>query len=56
MLLAALPWVLCGVAAAIICANLGRKNEESNQTPDKRIAIGMALASMFPEKGEAKDA
>lgn len=56
MLLAALPWVLCGVAAAIICANLGRKNEESNQTPDKRIAIGMALASMFPEKGDDQDA
>ena len=25
MLLAALPWVLCGVAAAIICANLGER-------------------------------
>ncbi|MDD6677996.1 MAG: hypothetical protein PUF71_01240 [Firmicutes bacterium] len=87
MLLAALPWVLCGVAAAIICANLGQKKKDKSKKPDKRMAIGMALglmlgpaltrvglwenhgigiaigilwgmalASMFPEKGDDQDA
>ena len=46
-LLAALPWVLCGIAVAIICARLGTKKEEPNKKLEQRIALGMALGLML---------
>ncbi len=42
-LLAALPWVLAGVAAAILCAGNSRKREKD----DERIAIGMCLGLLL---------
>ena len=49
--LAALPWVLCGVAVAIICAGMGRrKNRENGEAPENRVALGMALtATSLPD-------
>ena len=45
--LAALPWVLCGVAVAIICSRMGRREEKKSGKLDQRIAIGLALGLMF---------
>lgn len=45
--LAALPWVLCGVAVAIICSRMGRREEKKSGKVDQRIAIGLALGLMF---------
>lgn len=42
-LLAALPWVLAGVAVAILCAGNSRKREKD----DERIAIGMCLGLLL---------
>lgn len=41
-IIAALPWVLCGIAVAIICARLGTKKENDKKT-DQKLALGMAL-------------
>lgn len=41
---AALPWVLCGIAVAILCVRLGGRKEKEL---DNRLAIGMALGLMF---------
>ena len=47
-LLAALPWVLCGIAVAIICAGLGReKANEEKKALEQRMALGLALGLMF---------
>lgn len=46
--LAALPWVLAGIAIAIICAGLGRReNDERGKKLDQRIALGMSLGMLF---------
>ena len=45
--LAALPWVLCGVAVAIICSRMGSREEKKSGKVDQRIAIGLALGLMF---------
>ena len=46
--LAALPWVLCGVAVAIICAGMGRrKNRENGEAPENRMVFGMALGLLL---------
>ena len=46
--LAALPWVLCGVAVAIICAGMGRrKNRENGEAPENRMVLGMALGLLL---------
>lgn len=46
--LAALPWVLCGVALAIVCAGMGRKKtKEKKKALEERMALGMALGLMF---------
>lgn len=42
-LLAALPWVLAGVAVAILCAGSSRKREKD----DERIAAGMSLGLLL---------
>ncbi len=41
---AAIPWVLCGIAVAILCARLGGKKD---QKPDNSLAIGMAFGLLF---------
>lgn len=41
----ALPWVICGISVAIICAKLGFGKKEKEA--DSRIAIGMALGLML---------
>lgn len=45
---AALPWVLGGIAIAIICAGMGReKTEESEKKLERRMAVGMALGLLL---------
>lgn len=42
--LAALPWVLAGIAVAILCAGMGtRKARENSKALEERMAVGMAL-------------
>lgn len=45
--LAALPWVLCGVAVALICAGLGRKSDKKGKSLDQRVALGTALGLLL---------
>lgn len=42
---AALPWVLAGVAIAILCAKLGRR--EQGSLLDQKLATGLALGLLF---------
>lgn len=42
-ILAALPWVLAGLAVAILCAGRGKENGAE----DERIAVGMALGLLL---------
>ena len=45
--LAALPWVLAGIAVAILCAGMGtRKAKENSKALEVRMAIGTALGLM----------
>ena len=46
-ILAALPWVLCGIAVAIICANLAGNNQKTQKKFDRRMALGLSLGLMF---------
>ena len=47
-ILAALPWVLCGVAVAIICTRMGReKTKENEKALEKIMALGMSLGLLF---------
>ncbi len=47
-LLTAFPWVLCGIAVAIICAKIGQeKTKEEESVLEKHMALGMALGMMF---------
>lgn len=46
-ILAALPWVLCGIAVAILCARLGKRKNEPDKKLDRQIALGMALGLML---------
>ena len=46
-LLAALPWGLCGLAVAIVCAKLGKRKEDPDKKLDQQIALGMALGLML---------
>ena len=44
--MSALPWVMAGLALAILEANQGlEKNKDENQT--ERISLGMALGLLF---------
>ena len=46
--LAAIPWVLCGIAVAIICAGLGnRKTKKKDAASEQRIALGMSLGLLL---------
>lgn len=42
-ILAALPWVLCGVALALLCGGLGKKGNSKNKKLDERLGLGAAL-------------
>lgn len=45
--LAALPWILAGIAVAILCAGMGtRKARENSKALEERMAIGTALGLM----------
>lgn len=44
---AAMPWVLCGIAVAILCARLGGRKEQQSEKLDNSLAIGLALGLMF---------
>lgn len=45
-LLAALPWLICGLCIAVICANLGtRKKQEKGL--GQRISLGMSLGLLL---------
>lgn len=42
--MAALPWVLAGVAVAIICAGMNRKqSDDDEKAKEQRIAVGAAV-------------
>lgn len=51
-LLSALPWVLAGLAVAILCAN-GSRKKANDSREGKRIALGMSLGLLL---GVALDA
>ena len=45
--LAALPWILAGIAVAILCAGMGtRKAREHSKALEERMAVGPALGLM----------
>ena len=45
--LAALPWVLAGIAVAILCAGMGtRRARENSKALEERMAVGTALGLM----------
>ena len=45
--LAALPWILAGIAVAILCAGMGtRKARENSKALEERMAVGTALGLM----------
>ena len=46
-ILAALPWVVCGIAVAIICTKLGSSTEGTEKKTDQKIALGMAMGLML---------
>ncbi|MGN0773774.1 MAG: hypothetical protein ACI4MP_08320 [Candidatus Ventricola sp.] len=47
-ILAALPWVLCGLAMAVLCAGMGRaKGQEKREDDGSPLAIGLALGLML---------
>ncbi len=42
--LAALPWILAGIAVAILCAGMGtRRAKENSKALEERMAIGTSL-------------
>lgn len=54
--LAAFPWVLCGVAVAIICASMGqRKTKEEEQALEQHMAMGMSLGLALAALLQKKD-
>lgn len=43
--LAALPWILAGIAVAILCAGMGtRRAKENSKALEERMAIGTSLS------------
>ena len=47
-ILAAFPWILCGIAVAVICVGMNRKKtKENEETLEKRMALGTALGLLF---------
>lgn len=46
--LAALPWVLAGIAVAILCAGMGTRKarEQHSKALEERMAVGTALGLM----------
>ncbi len=44
---AALPWVLCGLAVAILCARLGRQGGSKSKKLDQSMAVGAALGLLL---------
>lgn len=44
---AALPWVLAGIAVALICAASGGRKDGADKAYDERIAVGAALGLLF---------
>lgn len=44
---AALPWVLCGLAVAILCARLGSQDGSRNRRLDQSMAIGASLGLLL---------
>ena len=46
-IIAALPWVLCGLAVAILCARLGRQGGSKSKKLDQSMAVGAALGLLL---------
>ena len=44
---AAIPWVLCALAVAIVCVRLGGSKERRSKQLDNNLAIGLALGLML---------
>ena len=44
---AALPWVLCGLAVAILCAWLGRRDGSTGKKLEQSMATGAALGLLL---------
>ncbi|MGM9567509.1 MAG: hypothetical protein ACI3W6_04965 [Clostridia bacterium] len=45
---AALPWILCGIAVAVICVGMNRKkSKEKEEALEKRMALGTSLGLLF---------
>ena len=46
-IIAALPWVLCGLAVAILCARLGGRDGNTGKKLDQAMATGAALGLLL---------
>lgn len=44
---AALPWVMCGLAVAILCARLGRQDGSKGRKLDQSMAVGASLGLLL---------
>lgn len=44
---AALPWVLAGIAVALLCAASGGREDGADKACDERIAVGAALGLLL---------
>lgn len=45
--LAALPWVMCGLAVAVLCASMGSMKNSDDPELRSRLSVGLALGLMF---------
>lgn len=45
--IAALPWILCGLAVAILCARLGGRDGNTGKKLDQSMATGAALGLLL---------
>ena len=45
--LAALPWVLCGLAVAVLCAAMSSQKKNDDPALRSSLSVGLALGLMF---------
>lgn len=45
--LAALPWVMCGLAVAVLCASMSSMKKSDDPELRTRLSVGLALGLMF---------
>lgn len=46
-ILVALPWVMCGLAVAVLCASMSSMEKSDDPQMRTRLSIGLALGLIF---------